>query len=103
KTARVLPARFLCADVRFATHLHPNIWIGLGGNIAERSVSGCAGPFGHSLQFALLGSGKKFACASQCALEPAWTKIILPAFHQRCATLDCQHSLHNPAFCMLQL
>src|SRR5260370_26664961 len=31
KTARILAACFLCADVRFAADLHPNFWIGLDG------------------------------------------------------------------------
>src|SRR5439155_1182742 len=54
KTARILAAGFLGADVRLTANLHPNFWIGLDGQIAERSVAGRAGPFGQPLQFVFL-------------------------------------------------
>src|SRR5262249_6472356 len=49
ETARILSAGLLSADVRFAAHLRPNLWIGLYGQITEGSIACSACPFGQTL------------------------------------------------------
>ena len=58
KTARILSAGFLGADVRFAANLRPNFWIGLDRQIAERAVARFTRPFRDSIEFVGFGAGK---------------------------------------------
>src|SRR5882724_12228048 len=87
ETPRILATGFLCAGMRLAANLHPNFWIRLDREIAERSIARCARPFSQPLQFATLRAGEKFLLALQRSLEPTAAKVILPAFHQRCLKL----------------
>src|SRR5438046_10146543 len=58
KTARILSAGLLSADVRFAANLRPHFRVGLDRQITERTVAGRARPFRNAREFVLLGSGK---------------------------------------------
>ena len=88
KTARVLPARFLCADMRFAADLRPYFRVGLDCEIAERTIARRTRPFSKAVQLILLRSCEKLVCLFQRPIEPARAKIILPAFDERRFELD---------------
>ena len=88
KTARILAARFLCADVRFAADLRPYFRVGLDCEIAERAIVRGARPFCQAVQLVLLGPGEKLVYLLQRTVESSRAKIILPAFDKRSFELD---------------
>src|SRR5581483_12013490 len=95
KTARILAACFLCANVRFATDLYPNFGIRLDRQIAERTVPRGARPFRQPVQLILLRSGEKLIGLLQRTFQSSRTKVILTPLHQRSLKLDRQNLLQN--------
>src|SRR4029077_14624028 len=57
KTARILAAGFLGANVRLTANLRPNFWIRLDGQIAQRTVPSSGGPIRQPLQDRCLTPG----------------------------------------------
>ncbi len=63
KTARILAARFLCADVRFAADLRPYFRVGLDCEIAERAIVRGARPCVETTAFLCCARANKIAGA----------------------------------------
>ena len=103
ETTRILSAGLRGADVRFAANLCPDLWIGLERQIAQRAVDRCARPVGEPGEIALLGRVEKFVRTLHRALQPARTKIILPAFHECGLELDRQNLFHDRDVLVQQL
>jgi hypothetical protein len=58
KTAQILSASFLGADVRFAANLRPNFRIGLDRQIAQRTVARFARPVRDPLELVRFRAGE---------------------------------------------
>ena len=103
KAAATLTAAFHRADVRLAAHLRPDFRVRLDREIAERSVRGGPRPIRDSRQLSRFRGGEQLAGLLDRALQPAWAKIILPAFHQRRLEFDRQNFLQDRDVLMEEL
>src|SRR6267142_4545006 len=77
-----LSATFRRTNMLLAANLHPNLWVWLECQIAERTVAGRARPFREFRQLILLRPGEKLVLLLEGAFQPPRAEIILPPFHE---------------------